>query len=219
MCVGCLVAWRAIFRQTWRWLISKGPSHSATLLPTTSTRTFTSIRHFQSPRIIEGFRYAGDTDAFPSPIGTQVASVDLGQIWVIGERQRVCLVPQTLACSDKEISLSRWKGTLLIATLISGGFSFVQVVLQLWSRSRRAQNVLKPSEVLSEDRAEQVMVGRLKRYSKRHGGLLIFAFKITRFLCCLALFSLSLLSIIRGCKRHKTRKWRRRALMPIHEQR
>lgn len=126
------------------------------------------------------------------------ARVDLGNFWVIGERRRVCLVPDKLACSDKEISLSRGKDTLLIpliATLISGGSLFVQVVLQLWSRSRRAQNVLKPSEVLSEDGAEQ-MVGRLKRYSKRHGGLVIFAFKITRFLCCLALFSLSLLSVI-----------------------
>jgi len=40
------------------------------------------------------------------------------------------------------------------------------------------------------------MVGRLKRHSKSQGGPVIFAFKTARFLCCLALFSVSLLSIV-----------------------
>ena len=166
----------------------------------TPTKTFTIIRHFQSPRITEGFRYASD-NAFPSPIRAHrlAPRVNLGSFWVIDKWWRVSLLPQILAYSEKKSLSFRWMNTLLIpliATFISGGSLLVRVVLRLWSRSRRAQNVLKPREGLSEDEAEQTMVGRLQKQSKSQGGLVIVAFKTTRFLCCLALFSLSLLSII-----------------------
>lgn len=111
-------------------------------------------------------------------------------------------MPQIFAYSDQKFASLRslrWKNTLLIpliATLISGGSLFIRVALRLWSRSRRAQNVLKPREALSEDEAEQTMVGRLKKYSKSRGGFVIFAFKTARLLCCLALFSVSLLTIV-----------------------
>ena len=166
----------------------------------TPTKTFTIIRHFYSPRIIEGFRYASD-NPFPSPIRAHrlAPRVNLGNFWAIDKWRRVSLLLQILAYSEKKSLSFRWTNTLLIpliATFISGGSLLVRVVLRLWSRSRRAQNVLKPREGLSEDEAEQTMVGRLQKQSKSQGGLVIVAFKTARFLCCLALFSLSLLSII-----------------------
>jgi hypothetical protein len=119
----------------------------------------------------------------------------------------------TDAAESHEIFASfRWKNTLLIpliATLISGVLLFVQVVLRVWSRSRRVRssNLLKPIEVSNEDEATHTTVGKLKKFSISQGGLVIFAFSVARFLCCLSLFSLSLVGIVIQKRAHRDLEW------------
>ncbi|KAF8157953.1 multidrug resistance-associated ABC transporter [Crassisporium funariophilum] len=107
-----------------------------------------------------------------------------------------------------------WLDTLVVpffAGICSAVLLFTHVVVHSWYRSRRTAlaTALKSEIVSEEPRLPGRFAYEIEQHTKDHGGLVIYCFTVARLVGCLALFSLSLASLIlkHGGSRRGDIKW------------
>ncbi|KAF8803435.1 multidrug resistance-associated ABC transporter [Phlegmacium glaucopus] len=96
-----------------------------------------------------------------------------------------------------------WKNTLLIpliTAVVSGTLLVVHALSYSWNNSRRntAEDTCSTSVAANKaSRSKRLKFeNKVIRHTRNHGGLIIFAFKTARLMGCLALFALSLATLL-----------------------
>ena len=97
--------------------------------------------------------------------------------------------------------LFRWKNTLLIpliAAAASGTLLVAHAISYSWNKSRRntTEDARSLSVAVTEESRSKRFGHKINQHTRNHGGPVIFAFKIARLVGCLALFSLSLATLL-----------------------
>lgn len=100
--------------------------------------------------------------------------------------------------------LLRWKNTLfvpLVATVASGSLLVVHVASYSWNNPRQTITEDDGSASLASNGGEthsrlDQFGYKIIQHARNHGGLVIFAFEIARLMGCLALFSMSLATLL-----------------------
>ncbi|KAF8803433.1 multidrug resistance-associated ABC transporter [Phlegmacium glaucopus] len=94
-----------------------------------------------------------------------------------------------------------WKDTLLIpliTAVVSGTLLVAHALSYSWNNSRwnTAEDTCSTSVATNEESRSTRFGHKINQQTRNHGGLIIFAFKIARLMGCLALFALSLATLL-----------------------
>ena len=107
------------------------------------------------------------------------------------------MIPIVRLCSSSEqVKLFRWQNTLfvpLIAGVILSTVLLIQSILAAWKKRRESASKATTHFVKSACRASS---GRCPKFADKHGGWLILACKVERFLGSAGLLGLSLYDFI-----------------------